>query len=191
MGYTLLKFSVFFLILLLVASCAEQEAIDESTSLDQTITFEGQLKLDQQEYEKYVAEHGEVTIEHMTLEELQAFVKEHNLPPVSQETVDAYDKRGIEKTTGSCSSGWINYCGDLNANGTFSSSDLVTFNNLCAGVCNQGCSSFGDCPTWSEPSDIRRFGYLSYYAHIQDELTYFDGDDYIAAYNMILGLESC
>ncbi len=188
-----LKFSVFVFVLLLVASCAEQEVIEESTSLDETITVEEQLKLDQQKYEAYAAEHGEVTIERMTLEEYQAFAAEHNLPPVSEEIIKKYHKRSLEKATGACNSGWINFCGDLNRNGTFSASDLAHFILNCNSLCNiQACGYSTTCPTdgLSSIDPVRTFGYLTFYFG-GSEILFFNKYDFDAGVEFVLGLAPC
>ena len=135
----------------------------------------------------------QVTIEHMTLEELQAFVKEHNLPPVVKETVDAYVNEVSKKRPWIISSrdGLI-HCGDLNALAPLSSSFFLRLITYYAGVCKSYAAHLGTCPLPGLSLVILdALAMLSYDAHIQDELYELLGDDYIAAYNMILGLESC
>ena len=174
----------------LVISCADEEITND------TLTFEEQLKLDQLEHEKYVQEHGEVTIEYMTLEELQAFYSEKGLPPVSQSTIELYNKariKGFEKTSGPCSS-WINFCGDLNRNGTFSAGDAAYFITNCNSLCNiQSCGYSTTCPTGglSSTDAVRTFGYLSWYDPADGtQQLFFSKRDKDSADRFILGLIS-
>ncbi len=184
-----------FLLMLLLTSCQKEAPDQNILQSDEEVDIEAMIQKDKEAYRDYVAKHGEVTIEHMTLEELQVFVAANDLPPISEETIKNYNSAKRLKTSGACSSGWINYCGDHNGNGTFSSSDLVYFNNVCHLCSNTGnaCGSFTTgCSTWNIPSThrFRTFGYLSYYDG-EGQTTLYNRQDYQSAYNFIIGSSSC
>jgi len=187
--------------MLLFTSCQKEEPDQNALQSEESVDIEVMIQKDKEAYADYVAKNGEVTIEYMTLEELQDFVAVNDLPKISEETIEKYNTSKRLKTSGACSSGWINYCGDHNQNGTFSSSDLVYFNGACDPVCpGKACTDHvGPCvETWNLPGMFRRFGYLSYYRNpgsgTEDpnaETYYYNVNDYNAAYDFILGVATC
>ncbi len=183
--------------MLMTLVACQKEEIPESSK----IQFENQeaadlFESDYAQYQQYVKKHGEVTREIITLEEMEELIKEYDLEPLDQETINLYHSRDLSKATGACNSGWINFCGDHNRDGTFSTLDIIRFNQVCRACSNSpnACTSRGTlgCNTWNLPflSPERTFGYLSWYDN-GIGITIYNLEDRISARRMILGIVNC
>ncbi len=175
---------------------------EELSQIESSSTENSETKLfdqDYQEYQDYVKLHGEVKREVTDLDDLLRYFEENNLPELSQDFINELKNRiesRIEtRTSGPCNSGWINYCGDLNGNGVFSSADIAYYVQTCSNYCNSpsACdenNTSNKCGTWTLPSNIRRFGYLSHYRG-DAEIPYIDLKDRNAAIDFVIGFFSC
>ena len=179
-------------------SCVE----DSSTFNDNDVNVEELAQVEQTSFSQ-----KSVSMKHSTLEEIQALVEKHNLPPIRQESIDMYNSRmakGGKNETGPCPPGHpANKRGDLNENGTFSASDLVTFGIICgnSGLCPNACGYDPACDTYavhgSNPSHpVFEFGEISgvgtpAYPPISGTSFIFNKQDYDFAIDWILGNIQC
>jgi len=74
--------------MLLFTSCQKEEPDQNALQSEESVDIEVMIQKDKEAYADYVAKNGEVTIEYMTLEELQDFVAVNDLPKISEETIE-------------------------------------------------------------------------------------------------------
>jgi len=135
-----------------------------------------------QEYENYVKQHGEPVIEYMTLEELNAFNIENDLPIVSMEELGTTEeelaaaqtaiKNGL-KPRYDCG---FYYLADMDYNGDIEDEDIVAAQRVILGI---------DPPN----QQSHNFGYFSLYC--KGHSWYLSTVDLVLVQKMILGISDC
>lgn len=102
-----------------------------------------------------------VTVEHATLEEINATMRQYGLKEFSKEEVEASKQRLQTRTTYACST-W-NYLGDWDGDGTLNTLDLVKAEIfLCAVAGCTGNINLFTCTSDCPPLNGDNFSYLSY-----------------------------
>lgn len=176
-------FMTFFMAGMLLTSCNKEQAISETT-VDLT---ERELFIKQTE-DKIRASGIEYTVEHATLEEINAAMRENGLPEFTQEDVEEARQKVKVRTGGydlPCSI-WT-YYGDWNDDGVLSTLDIVWASQW---VCNNyTCNvsvNLNTC-TVCPPAEGYRFAVLSYIECLTG-YSVLGPDDYAAASHLLLGI---